>query len=849
MQPQQPYQSPMQPAPAPKKNLMQTILFALLVMAGVTLLISAAAWIYLSTKQSSDTGKAVEGAAQVLEPTDAAPVTATIASDLGMQVSYNARELAGFGFAENVTYSSNDLAENRAYSVMRIRPVETSQATRSEISPGSPELRITSSLDKEYWQQLEGKEEYKDLSKIDQVVKQTSDQRKTDRHISASDASVVRAGEVEYRKVSYTNKNESLGVTTIQREDCYMTVQNDRPYVACINNIRSSNFAVVPQLENVLATLRYSAPKAEALIAEKSQATQADAAMLSDAADEDVSGRSEAVDASSDKGDEAQSQKKIVDKERPSYLTSSQDLRTFLKAAPATVRVGMIYCADINLSLPTGGAGAQLTGACVDRGASGFFISHDGLLSTSASVVQVRPQDAVRSYIIDAPSTDQMYSRLDRVLGYLVEARNIMQSDADAIRDGVQERNQDAIDKVSALAGLISPENITISQEKYKYALQLSNKPIVVSTLGNGQLDFAYSDQVIEAELVAQKLSTDKTREQIQKGEFLADDTALLKAKKQGTYPALPFASTSNVGSGTNVNIIGMPLYAVGSLEAAQLRATPMLRQGKADEVFNGAGSQRHLSIKTSSHAGLIGAPALNESAQVIAVASYGNLNCPTGKCFGGTILRDVVDIRNLLRDRNITLSPSSPINETWNMAVNEMIKGDYRGAYELFNKSTKLYPANYLATPYANFVKDKVGSPSDTSGFNSWMKVAQMVAIGSVITLVLLGIARLAMKLFTRPQPQTQYGQLSGGQYIDPAQWQRQGAVQPSGIPQQQSWNSQGAPAYPPQNAQQPSAQSGVQSQPGAMQPPATQQPPQYSQYPPETPPTNTQPPQRPPY
>lgn len=841
MQPQQQYQSPMQPAAESKKNLAQTLVFALLVLSGVILLISGGAWIYLSTKQSSDTGKASQGAASVLEPTESAPALTTVTSQLGMQITYNARELAGFGFSDNVTYSGGDLLSERPYSVVRIRPVETSEATRSEISAGSPELRITSSLDKEYWQQMSQSPEYKDLSKIDQLVKQTNDQRTTDRNITASTASVVQIGDAEYRKVSYTNKNESFGVTTSEREDCYIAVQNDRPYVACINNIRASNFAAVPQLEGVLAALKYSTPDTEVLIAQKEEATEADQAMLDAESDEDVSGRTEPAQESIKEGLNASTEqnKDAKSTAAPSkHLESSADLRTYLRSAPATVRVGMIYCADLQLSLPSGATGPQLTGACVDRAGTGFFVSHEGLLNTAASTVQVRPQDAIRSYIIDAPSIDQMYSRLDRVLGYLVESRSLMQSDADAIRSGIEERNQDAIDKVGAISGLVASENISISKESYKYALQLSDKPIVVNAQNDGGLGFAYSDQVIEAELVAQKLTTEKTREQIQKGEFLEHDVALLKAKKAGTYPALPLATSTNVSAGTNVNLIGMPLYAAGSLRSAQMRPSHMLRQGEAGEVFNGAASQRLLSIKTSSHAGLAGAPALNSSAHVIGVATYGNLNCPPGKCFGGTILRDLVDVRALVRDRNLSLSPSSSANETWAMAVDEMIKGNYRQAHELFNQSAILYPANYLATPYANFTKTQIGSQTDTSSYNTWMRLAQIIAVSSVILLILLLVIRLAMKLFTRPQPQTQYGQQSNGQYIDPTQWQ-QSIQQPGNIPPAQTW-TQVDPYY-----------QGGSPAPNTQQNWPPQQPAVGQQLPntPAPQPQSTLPPQQPPY
>lgn len=784
MQPQQPYQSPMQPVFKPRKSRLQTIIFTLLVLFGVVLLLSVAAWIFLATKQSSDTGRVSPAAAQILEPEDAAPTESKIDSDLGMKLTYNNKELAGFALHETITYSGSDLTVNRPYSVVRVRPIETSQATRSEIAPGSPELRVTSSVDKEYWQQFSDKPDYKDLSKIDRVVKQTSDQRTTNKSVTTSDASVQRIGQTEYRKISYTETNEEFGLTTTVREDCYVTVSHDRPYVACINNIRASNFAVVPQLEKVITTLEYTKPDETTLVDSSVEAANADQAMLDAAKDEDVSARDQTRD--EPQAGPAAKSSQSTKAATTSSLQKSSDLRTFLQAAPSTVRVGVIYCANIQLKQTDGRSGPMLTGACVNRGTSGFFISREGLVSTAASTVHVQPQEAIRSYIVDAPSVDTMHSRLDRILTYLVESRSLMESDADAIRAGIETRDQNIVDKVNTLAQIISPENITISQESYRYALELSDTPIVINTKSDGGLEFAYSDRVIEAELVAKKLSPALTTEQIQKGDFLEHDIALLQAKKAGTYPALRLATSSTVGNNALISFMGMPQYAVGTLENSQMRSTALLRQGQVAEVFNGAGAQRLLSVKSTSHAGLAGGPALDQVGHVIGVATYANANCPGSKCFGSTIIRDLVDMRALIKDRNLNVQSSSPVSETWNRAVEAMIQGNYRVAHGLFERSALLYPANYLATPYANYAKSQIGTASDTSSFNAWLKIAQIIAVISAITLILLVIIRLALRLFARPQPQSQYGQLANGNYIDATQWHHPGSP-----PQSEAWRN----------------------------------------------------------
>ena len=842
--PYQPQQSPMQPMqPAPKQKKKPTasgILLIAMVVTGVVLVVSLLSWLILSFQTSSDTGDTLAGAAAVIEPESIAPVSASVESTLGVKVPFNARELSAFGFAEEVTYSGGDVTQARPYSVIRLRPLETSQASRSEITMVSPELRITTSIITDYWDQLGDKAEYKDLSKIDMLVQETESQRTEDRWTEAGDVEIKTHGDTEYRRIIFTTKNEAHGITSLREEHCYMTVQNDRPFVACVNNIRSGNFAVLAQLEQVLAQLSFSAPEESDLVDDPEALEKANLAMLNYEGDEEVDASEETTSTSNGESEaEESSEEATVQRAQISpYLSKSADFYSYARAAPSVVRVGVIYCADVRLTLPSGGEGPLLTGACVDKAGTGFFVSRDGYVATSASSVRVKPEEAIRSYIINAPGSSQMYDRLQRVLDYMVEGRIIMQTDADAIVAGVQERNQDVVEKVNALGERIAASNISIAQESYSYAVQLQENPIVVNERGNGSLEFAYSDSVLEAKLEGNNYSIDRTQEQIFNGDTVADDIALLKLEDGKTYPALSIAADMNIPQGESVQIIGKPMYAVGTLGSGQIRSLPLLRQGEAGEVFAGNNAQRILSVGTASHAGLAGAPALNKQGQVIGLATYNNLNCPGGACFASTVVRDPSEISNVARSRNVSLQPGSLTADTWNRGLVELLKGNYTKAAEHFNESARLYPQNYLATPMANYAKSQIGSANDTSTFNTLVVVSQIIALIAVLLLVLLVIARLAMKMFVRPHYATQYGATAGGQYIDPNQWRptptpapRAEPPRPSAQPQPQSqaqpYTSYQAPSVP-QSEQvpyvpQPSVQNNTpqaQSSPGQNPP-----------------------------
>ena len=839
MQPQQPYQAPqpvMQPGPVKSKRTIGDVLTWIIITTLGIALISAIAWavIYFTGKTSSDTGKTQAGVANVLEPDSSAPLPRTITSQLGVAIPYDARELEGFGFADEVTFSSADLSEERPYTVMRVRPVSTSEATRSEVTLASPELRVTSSASASYWDVLSAKQDYKELSKIDILVKQTVASYEEDRTIEASDAEAKDIGGVSYRKVTFTSTNELYGVTTTRYEDCYMTVQNDRPYVACINNIRSSNYAVVPQLENVLAEMTYAKPVEDVLIDDSAD----EDAIVKKGENEDADVADASAGAEAVNG-EAQDGNATAKTAIPSYLQASEDFKAFATAAPATVRVGTIYCADIQLTLPNGNDGPSLTGACVDKAGSGFFISRDGLLATSASSVRVKPQEAIAAYITNAPNSSQMSERLARVLDYLVEGRIIMQSDAEALIAGVEERNQDAIAKVNEISSRIDPENIALARESRSFAVQLADRPIVVNQNGDGSDSFAYTDTVVEAKIEIDDYSADVTQAEIYAGDNVTSDTALLTLKQSATYPTLSLALPGEgIADKSMVNIVGMPMYAFGSLGSAQFRATPMYRSGEISQTFNASEGQKTRAVATSSHAGLVGGPVVDRSRQVVGMATYNNLNCPERQCFGNTVIRDTVGIDELVSKRNIELATTSASSEVWNNAIDELVKGNYRTATGLFEEAGSLYPHNYLATRYAEYSASQYGSATDTSTMNTVVSILQIAAVLMMCLAAFAAIVKIGLKIFIKPHVETQYGEMSQGNYIDPRQWQQTAPPQTvaplSPLPQPTVWQPPvQAPTQPPTpNAPQPQAPQAPQGSTAPAQLDQTQ-PPQPPQYP----------------
>ena len=811
------------------------------------MLIGIGAWIYCAMNNSSDTGETPLEVAALLDTKDSAPINQKVESGLGMKLDYNGRELMAFGFYDGTTFSGADLDKKRNYGVIRVRPVETNQAARSEMTLVSPELRVTSTNDKKYWDKLTGKAGYKDLTKLDALVKANNDQRSKDTPtLEIGNSKEQDINNNKYKKISYTNKDERYGVTSQRREDCYFTVQNDRPYIACIDNIRASNFSVVSQLEQVIVHLSYQAPDEGSLIdsdskLESETMTDKNKESVSEA---DVAESENKNGSKSDNGDDenqqdAENKSDGNNGEKPSsYLASSKDFKIFASMAPATVRTGVLYCADIKLTFPNKKPGPQLTGACIEKAGSGFIISNDGMVATAASNINISPREAIKAYITNSTDSEQASSRLDRILQYMMEAKILMQTDVDAIMAGLSERNQDVIEKIHVLADMIDNEYISLARENYAYAVQTSNKPIVVNKKKDGNLEFAYSDDVLEAELIGKKSDDEKTQSDISKGDNLKNDVGILKLKNASTYPTIPLAASSTVAKNGPVNIEGLPMYTIGTLSTGQIRPSAMLKQGNADQVFGGADGQRLLVVSSPSHAGLTGGPAVNADGHAVGLATYNTAQCPGGECMASSVVRDISEVKVLAKDNNKSINSSSATSDIWNSAVSELIRGNYKKATNQFSDAARQYPQNYLASNFAEYARSKIGSETDTSNMNIGVSAAKVTVVVSVIVLIILLITRLAMRLFSRPVAVSQYGNMAGGKYIDTKQWQQSQA--PSTPNYGASYQQPGAhPSY--QHPQQFNSggqainqtpyQQGYSNNPYQQPPVNPQVPPQYPQ------------------
>lgn len=814
-QPQQPYGAPgpqnpqgeylppvgnnQQPQPKIKKK--RSAKLPLIISLAVTSLLiigCIVCWVILDGDKSSDDGTVSSEVAQLLTPGRSVPVPVEVKSSLGVNVPFNGYELAGFALSDGTAYTGSDLIADRDYSVIRIRPVETSEATRSQLSLASPGLRVTASNDAEYWDKVQADEKLAELSKSDAVIEQTKLQRlEANNKLEVSDVTRVEFGEVQYSKISFTLKDENFGITSSVREDCYVTIQNDRPYVACINNIRPSNFSVASQLEQTLSHVTYSSPDQDSLV---SGLSKEEGAALVGGDDAEEASADESLQAVADDVEATKEDEGVKEDERRYLPTATADFANLAKLTPSVVRIGTIYCADVKLTYPSSQQGVTLTGACSDLAGTGFFVSTDGLLATAASNVSVRPAEAITSYIVNAPSANLSQERLDRVLSYMVDARYIMESDAEGIKTGVLQGDTEAIAKVRVLADKIATSNISIDSESYSHALQLGSSPIVVNSNSNGSLSFAFSDSVVELKKVAADYDPNRSQTSVFDGSNKSSDLALMRTDKPISRPALKI-SNGTFGSGAKMYTAGLPMYADSNLESGQLSNNPLHRFGEVSNVFDTEGS-KVASVAMASHAGLRGAPAINESGQVVGVVGFNNLACPESSCVSGSMIESANGIIGLARSKNLNLVSASPVSDTWNRAVDAFVIGNYREAISLFGSVKSTDPHNNLVEGFVKYSEDARGSEDDTSDINLILMVIKAALVILAIVLILLTLGLLATKLFQKPNRNRGPKPPTGGG-VELSHPQSSQPVQP--MPGQPNQPQQGYGAHGYQNNNQP--------------------------------------------
>lgn len=827
-----------------------------LIVGGVILLVLAIALVFILQRTSvADEGSRMDFA-KAIQPPDQLSKLVTIKSSLGFKLNYQDQLFSSYGevgLAKIVAngasdqissehYDNTNLRTERQYGLVRVTPLQSVDTGRAAVTL-PPELEIRGYDKAALLKTEEAKAAEADTNKatsgsqatnqgelaLNTFVSIDSKKRLSDKTsddgttvtIEATKPSGQQINGVDYQKVRYTTHNENYRISTEHYDDCYYTIQNGQPYSGCIVNVRPNSVAAAALLEQTLSTVTYQEPVA-------TTATTTDATKKT-------------AQTTDDQTEVSDSEVTPQDVAEPEYYKSPEILKAIAKNQPSVVRLGTLYCADLVLKLADGRTGTTLTDACIGNISSATFVSKDGYLATTGHAVRYDPKALINGYINFGSSRADMFERLGRVIDYLVKAKFIEQSDADYLRTGANSGVQDALAKIENFTSAIPSDYIQASKEAYSYAVQPTNKPILLNLGAGNRPVFAYSDAVIEAKFVKADYDTTKAAQEKFENTASATDVALLKA--EGAFPVATIGTGDNVKANQQLASIGYPAYVDSSLTIDKIINIPVATVLPVSQTFQ---QDNHKLIETTVPIipGNDGAVVVDETGKFAGLGVYGHRYCPDQQCFASGTVHSASELSTLIDKNNIVLTNKSEISDIWAQGVDAYFAGNYKEAASKFTQSGGMYNFSQIAPKLTELAKSKYGSASDTSLFNQLVGMA--IALGSVLIVVMIVLGILLFIHLRRldnlevghygavaPQPafapappvqqpmqpapvyppsQPTYG------YGTPPQQPGQGIPQPQ-VQQPQQWN-------------QPQQQSPYNQAPTQPQPPTIQ-----SQVPPEDP------------
>lgn len=723
-----------------------------LIVGGVLIVLLGIALVFMIPRSSVVDEKARADLANVVQPIDKLSKLITIKSTLGFSVSYQDQLFSSYGEvgaarindhnAEDQIsgehYENNDLKKERQYGMVRITPRESVDTSRSAVTL-PPELEIRSYDKAALLLTDEAKKAEKDTSKtggnsnatpkgelaISTLVAIDSKKRLGDKtsddgttvSIEASKPTSVDIGGIDYQKVRFMTRNENYRITTESYDDCYYSIQNSQPYSVCVVKVRPDSVAPAALLEDTLRQVSYQSPEDSKDVSLQPAIKLASAFKLAQAGDDE-------------QADSAEVTPQVT--VTPAYVKDEASLKAIAKNQPSIVRIGTLYCANLLLKLADGSTNTTLSDACVGKTATGTFISNDGYIATTGQAVRFEPKDAINGYINFAENRDEMFDRLQRVLDYMLKAGHILETDAEYLKTGAETGDQDALAKIENLGSVIPDDYVQVSGDAYTYAIQPTDKPIVINRSAGNKPSFAYSDAVLSAKFFKGDYDTSKSAQENFASPTSSADVALLKV--DGTFPTVKIGNGDDVKANQKLVTVGWPAYADSSLTIDKILNIPVATNRGVEQTFK---KDEHFLMQTNTPIlpGNDGAPTFDANNMMVGFGVYGHKYCPDQQCFGSGTVRSVNGLMAMIDKNNIELSTGSAMADAWAKGVDAYFIGNYQVAAAEFTNAGNAYRFNQIAKPLADLAVSKYGSPSDTSLIN------QLVT-GFIVTIVVLVIA-----------------------------------------------------------------------------------------------------------
>jgi Trypsin-like peptidase domain len=782
-----------------KKFLILGVLLLVTISIGVTYAL------VVPERSAKKENKAIGITEEILDEVATTQSLQTIQSTLGFKLRYDETMLSASGqttdgsstseYVTGMSYDETELKTPRPYSIVKLKARATEAETSQPFSPIMPELSVVTNIRKDYWDNKVGDKTNAGLSKLEIAANSNVVLHQKNPNVIAEPAVDVVIGGTPYKYIVYKTRSEAFGVTHESQEWVYVAVQNDRPYFITISFINDSNANDVALFQSIIQEISYE-PIAGDLLSLK----------------EFFLGRVAGVATASDLP-------KATTK-TPYDIKPSTILDVILRNQPAVVRVATLACADIELLLPDQTVGLKLQRACNAGIGSGSIVSSDGYIATNGHVTTIGIPNIVSGYALMSTSREVVLERIQKILRYMVDANIVSEKEVTALLEAASKKDPEAIAVLMSLGTYIPEEYIRASNEERVFAIQTSYEPIQLDT---DKAVFSYTKSVIPATFVASNFDeTLMERGNYNFGSGLTSDVAILKAK--GSFPSVELGSITTLNEGDDLTAIGFPAFTDGGLMTTRSKTPPTVTQGSVLGITAELGSSHKLIFTNVPIArGNSGGPSFNNSGKQVGLNTYSELKCPDLDCFGEGIARDIADYEALLAENKITLNTDSRVSEVWSQGLEAFSEGNYRGAVQLFNKVSDMYPAHYLATSMTELAKSKYGSPADISDgfFTSYNLINIAKILAGLITVAVVFLGGFLI-----------YGSRKHGLVgsVSSAAWMGGTPVQPTytfGQPVQQNYPLQPVAATSPSTIQQPiSTPQQFVATPVVVQPTITAQP-----------------------
>ena len=802
----------------------------LMIITGVLALVIAVGLIVVIPRTATTDPATRVDLAHALQPTGQLSRLVPVTSSLGFSLRYDNQLFVSY--AETVPpvdangkegssayYENDELRTARDYDLVRITPAESADSDRAAVAD-PPQLIVSSEITADTLKQSESKPDYKGLSQLALFVKLSTDARLaaktaddgTTVSIDATKPSSQTINDVKYQKVRFTTKNENYRITNQKYDDCYYTIQHDTPISACITGVRPNSRDDAALVEMTLKSLSFQEPK-EAIVEESTSSSGETTKTTKESTDKKEADATRTTP-------EEEPQALVTPK--PEYTTNFDSLSVIAKNQPSAVRIGTLYCADLNLKVASGDVITTLTDACVGNLASGTVVSQDGYIATTGHAVRHNPKEAINGYINFADSQKDLLDRLDRVLDYLLKARLILESDADYLRTGAQIGDQEAMAKIENISSIIPDNYVTPTKDAYSYAIQPTDKPLAVDASTGSRPAFAYSDSVIAAKFVAADYDVKSSLQATFDAAAPAKDIGLLKA--EGSFQNVPVGQGSQLASNDVVNGIGFPSFSDSLLVIGKNHNAPIVTNAKVNQTYNNDNTKL-IQLDSPIVPGTDGGGVFNQAGALAGFGVYGLSYCADQQCFAAGTVRPSDELTALVEEKNLTLGELSQATTTWHDGVDEYFKGNYAGAQAAFTKAGGIYGYNRFAEPLAKLAASKKGSASDTSLMNQ----LRGVMIGTLVLMTVLTVVFAIVFVLQKRR----LDHLHVGHYgVETAPYvptvaaapQAYTPQPPAQVAQPQSPQEVPAPPYQPQ----PPVQSPYMPQPPVQPQQPQQQPPQ---------------------